>query len=939
MTGYRPALRIALHDALRAKGRTALILCMIGLPVAAVVALGTVWKTLDWSPRESLPHEIGAADARLTSTGRDPIRQLDHQSSIDLRPGPPRPETRPWTTAEVARLATALYGPDARVLSMVLGRSVALATSAGPLRVPLTELDVRDPMARGILEITEGRAPATPDEIALSPSLAGRGLELGGTVRVDRAGTPKRIVGYVRDPYSPRGAEPTEHSALTLPAAIPAAPAGSSADPADDATGSADDDAIRQWLVDAGEAVTRNDIAAFNAGGFMVLCLEAVENPLDEPESSGPASLPDWPLNRTNAVVVLAVAMVMLQVVLLAGPAFAVDVRRRRRLLALVAVAGGGPRHLRAVVLAGGLLLGSAGALGGLLLGIAAGAVTGEVVRAATDAADRPVGPFDVPWAAVAATVLLGTAAGLVAAYFPARQAARMDVVAALAGRRDPARARSGRRRAVAGAALAAAGVLCCLFGVRTLREFGAAGGAAAIIVGTVLTVPWLVGALGGVAGRLPVPLRLAVRDGARNRARTAPAVAAIMAAVAGATALAIANAGDLKQARELYKAELPQGSALIWPTLEKAPAARTARDVTGGDVTGGDVTGGDRTVAAWAEAVRRNDARAAEVRAAIEREVPGLPLLDLPILPGHTCTPPVNPACHSVTFSTGYRGGGTASHALETVVGGAAEARMLLGREVPEVTEALAAGKIVVFGARTPPTESTTATVQVWEQGRPKPRTLRQVTGLPAVTVAMDAHVRALVPPSAAGRIGVPPRVAAFGVDAAEHRTTEPEAERVDELLAGFDGTEQGRVYVERGFDRTEGTLMSVLAAVAAVLTLGGALIATGLSAADARPDLAVLAAIGARPRTRRLLAAGQAAFVAVLGCWLGIAAGFVPGIAASRALTEELLDGPSGQGPFFDVPWTVLLVIGVAVPLVTALVAGLCVRSRLPGATATRA
>ncbi|MFD0906180.1 FtsX-like permease family protein, partial [Actinomadura sediminis] len=208
----------------------------------------------------------------------------------------------------------------------------------------------------------------------------------------------------------------------------------------------------------------------------------------------------------------------------------AVDVRRRRRLLALVAVAGGGPRHLRAVVLAGGLLLGGAGALAGLPIGIAAGAATTAVMRAGTDA--QP-GPFEVPWAVAAATVLLGAVSGLAAAYVPARRAARTDVVSVLAGRREPGAARSGRGWALAGTVPVAAGVLCCLFGLRSLHEFGAAFGAAGIVIGTVMITPWLVGATGRVAGRLPVPLRLAVRDGARNRARTAPAVAAIMAAVA----------------------------------------------------------------------------------------------------------------------------------------------------------------------------------------------------------------------------------------------------------------------------------------------------------------------------------------------------------------------------------------------------------------------
>jgi len=44
-------------------------------------------------------------------------------------------------------------------------------------------------------------------------------------------------------------------------------------------------------------------------------------------------------------------------------------------------------------------------------------------------------------------------------------------------------------------------------------------------------------------------------------------------------------------------------------------------------------------------------------------------------------------------------------------------------------------------------------------------------------------------------------------------------------------------------------------------VLVLGGTLTATFLALSDARPDFATMGAIGATPRTRRLVAAAYAA------------------------------------------------------------------------------
>jgi putative ABC transport system permease protein len=588
-----------------------------------------------------------------------------------------------------------------------------------------------------------------------------------------------------------------------------------------------------------------------------------------------------------SGVLALIVAMAVLEVVLLAGPAFAVDVRRRRRDLALIASAGGAGRHLRAVVLASGILLGGSAAVGGAVLGVAAAAAVKWIAEAR---GEDPLGPFTVPWPVLAATVLLGAGSGLLAALVPAAQAARMDVVAALAERREaPAPGRRGWP--VAGAVLVVAGAALCLEGVRRWREFGAAIGAAAIIIGLVLACPWLVGAAGRVAHVLPLPLRLAVRDGARNRARTAPAVAAITAAVAGITALAIGGASDLRQERVEYQAQVPMGSAVIRPPLDRAD----------------------------------------EVGAAVRRDLPGVPVLTLKALPGPegVCTTGDWSRCPAVTFAAEHDEN-AAFDLMDNVVGGAREARLVLGRDDPAVTSALAAGKIVLFRAKPPAGGTTTAKVSYWADD--EEHTLRTIADLPAVAAPGDPHVRAIVPPAAAAKIGLPVRTEAFAVDRADHRVTRAEQARLDRTLDSFT-RDDGSVYVERGFTGSFGKVALVLAAAAGVLALGGALIATGLASADARPDLATLGAVGARPRTRRLLAMGRAAFIAALGCWLGIAGGLVPGIAVAYPLTGEVeTTGAAAHGVILDIPWTLLLAVGAGIPLIVALVAGATSSARLP-------
>jgi putative ABC transport system permease protein len=71
----RATLRIARRDALRAKGRTALVLAMIGLPVMAIVALVVLLSTTALSPAEALPRTMGQADAVVQTGGRQPVTQ------------------------------------------------------------------------------------------------------------------------------------------------------------------------------------------------------------------------------------------------------------------------------------------------------------------------------------------------------------------------------------------------------------------------------------------------------------------------------------------------------------------------------------------------------------------------------------------------------------------------------------------------------------------------------------------------------------------------------------------------------------------------------------------------------------------------------------------------------------------------------------------------
>jgi putative ABC transport system permease protein len=155
----------------------------------------------------------------------------------------------------------------------------------------------------------------------------------------------------------------------------------------------------------------------------------------------------------------------------------------------------------------------------------------------------------------------------------------------------------------------------------------------------------------------------------------------------------------------------------------------------------------------------------------------------------------------------------------------------------------------------------------------------------------------------------------------------------RLEETLSGM--TPYIDVYTERGYVNDMSLPLLGLAIVGGLAVLVGTLTATGLALADSRPDLATLAAVGARPRTRRVMAAAQALVIGLVGAVTGVLVGLVPGIAVTWPLTSNQ-SGSSGSalthGPIIAVPWLLLAAVGVAVPVIAALFAGTVVRSRLP-------
>ena len=137
-------------------------------------------------------------------------------------------------------------------------------------------------------------------------------------------------------------------------------------------------------------------------------------------------------------MIALIAVMALIEVVLLAGPAFAVSARKQQRSLALMAATGGTPKQSRRVIVAGAVVLGSAAAVVGVALGIGIARLLQPLLQSRSD---DWFGPFEIPWLHLAGVAGFGMLSAFLAASSrptspPSRTSSRCWPGAAVTGRR-----------------------------------------------------------------------------------------------------------------------------------------------------------------------------------------------------------------------------------------------------------------------------------------------------------------------------------------------------------------------------------------------------------------------------------------------------------------------------------------------------------------------
>ncbi|GHG50127.1 hypothetical protein GCM10011331_12480 [Flavimobilis marinus] len=919
-SAWRVAARLARRDAMRSKGRTALIAVLVALPVLVGAVAITLFASATPTQERQMNWVLGpSAQARVTWEGEAPLVQglaidagrvgyyVPDERVADLS------ESLPVSVVEERILAALPPGSTLDPTWTVGVRVSGPATAREDIRA----MEIRTDRVPGLVTLREGRLPESVDEAVVA---AGVGIPVGSIVEV----APIAPVNV--------GIEPVQLHVVGV-YDVPGAEAGLMAPPGAildiDEVGARYwvDRPQRAWFVD-GPPVVWRDVLALNEVGAHVVSRAVMENP-PPAEQVGYHDWAEDELSYSTAALSIGGAVIafgLFELVMLIGPAFAVGARRNERQLALVAAVGGDRRTLRRIVVLGGVVIGGAASVGAAAVGVGAAALVRMFLNAGYA---YTIPEWDVPVGALLALAALGTGLAVAAAWAPARRAGRMDVVAALAQRRTLAGPR--RRTSAAGVGLIAAGLAAAvagaIFGVPALMVGGVVSGLAGMVMlssGVLVLIarlaPWL-----GPAGRY------AARDALRQHSRTAPALAAIIAAAAGV--VAAGTYLETKDARDaaVHREAVGEGRIVVRATGDANPAVVTALEET-------------LPLASLTEA--RTATYARETLTESELEAAGWDMLWLSVTstpdperlcPLHTDTDatPVDMAAHANDprcAGDGANGDPTTmlpwSNGVPTIVDDGSLVAQLGLAGAADAARALREGRVLV---RDPS--------QVWgdgharlevtlydylEDGGDDGRTAAAVT-LPAAVTSLPIGAELVLPPEAARELGLTSEHAGYlGVPA--RPITYAEETQAREAVEALDA--ETWVEVERAYRSTSPYYYSLLLAAAVVVGAGATGIVLALSSAETRPDMATLGAIGAPPALRRRVAAAQAALVTVPGLVLGSVVGVA--FAWVLVLTRQQESG-GGSWPF-AVPWLELGVMVVGVPLVVMGGAWLLTRSRLP-------
>ena len=944
LASQRLAFRIARREALRYKGRSALSITLLGLPLLGVAIGATAYDTTQLSPEENAEMYLGDNEAyvEIASAGVA-IQQMSWDSQYFSWGTESSSEDAELTVAESEILAGLPLGTWMVPYTPYAdwgADEIDVETPDGVGNIQTHGYDLSDDVyeAAGI-EFLEGSAPIR-DQVALSEAAADY-LELGvgDDLVVDRSvGTEEyEVSAIIEVPWDLNGR-------LAIGTVFPT-----------EATG---------WLLDAPRDLTDDEVLALNELGLGVWSKPHVTDPPPSPEGGYYETV-----MMDDAMLLiygLLVVVVIMEVILLAGPAFAISARRRTREFALMSATGATPAQIRTTVLAGGLLFGLIAALIALVLGIG-------LVAAARPLLEQLVG-YRTPGLRVlplvqVALVGVAIATGLLSALAAALSASRINVVAALMGR-TPSR-KGSKRWLVIGLVMVAVGIACGLVGVTYWMLPLMAAAIVLAQLGLVACTPALLALTAKLGRWLPLSPRMALREAGRNRGSAAPAIAAVLGVVAGGMAFSMVITADQVRNEQSQEHLLPQGTM----TLTLYNEGYDGLEVSGVD---------------W-------DAALSEVEPMIQSRLAGAGLVANPTYSGENgcagfednetddveCAwTLVRPEEHECSYWEADTDNAS-DEEYEAIVAEAredpycdedndslfsylydvpasADPRVVgtytgfEGAELDEAVAFLESGGVLVADPWAITDEGTVSLereLNVWresdtgeyldvseDEATITPEIADFTLEVPAMAVDRDllGSSQLLLSPGAIEQMEMTETLWQR-----QYLVTTPgdmDEAAVEALTADLDrdladGTVSAGLQVTDYTDRTTFYMVLAVTGLCALIALGATAVSTGLIIAEQRRDMTTLGAVGAAPGLRKRFAMWQTVVIALFGAGLGTLAGIL-----GYALIREALNRPlQFNYPFevlygWELPWAAIGITVLAVPLIAAVGALLFTRAKLP-------
>jgi putative ABC transport system permease protein len=392
--------------------------------------------------------------------------------------------------------------------------------------------DARYPMSKG-------RAPQSGDEIALDAKTAERtGYKVGDTARmsIDGPVRKERVVGIFTtddgnvaaggtlvlfDTSTAQGlfALPGQYDQITLKAA-----SGTSQEQLKSEA--------KKIIPKQAEAVTGKKLAADQS--------ETIEKSMS---------------GMQTAMLVFAGISLFVGIFIIANT-FTMLVAQRTKELALLRAVGASRRQVTRSVLIEALAVGTVAGVAGLGAGVGIGAGLRSLLS--KFGSTVPDGPLIVSGIAVAASLVTGVVVTVLAAWLPARKAAKIPPVAAMSSVHATATTRSLVIRNSIGALFAGSGVALVLYGAamddRDTAKLPLSVGASVLLIGVFVLTPLLSRPLIAAAAPLMrifgVSGKLARQNSVRNPRRTAATASALMIGLTLITGMTVI-AGSVQQAIE----------------------------------------------------------------------------------------------------------------------------------------------------------------------------------------------------------------------------------------------------------------------------------------------------------------------------------------------------------------------------------------------------